>query len=153
MASLSLAKSWHCLGSSSSLWSLSLWFRMVSSSLELLAWSRRSLAKRLHCWDSSSYSWRNSFSTWNMAHAGCYASRMKAFEAFHMSLQLKLAMCWTALNLKCHPIFTHQKPGLWKTDDLVPFPKIKHPQKWWYQQLSGSCVALNHLQPNKIYML
>ena len=64
MASLSLARSWHCLGSSSSLWSLSLWFRMVSSSLELLAWSRRSLANRLHCWDSSSYSWRNSFSTW-----------------------------------------------------------------------------------------
>lgn len=64
IASFSLARSWHCRGSSSSLWSLSLWFKIVSSSRELLAWSRRSLAKRLHCCESSSYSCRNSFSTW-----------------------------------------------------------------------------------------
>ncbi len=62
IASLSLARSRHSRGSSSSLWS-SRWLRMVSSSRELRAWSSRSLAKSLHCWESSSYSCRNSFST------------------------------------------------------------------------------------------
>lgn len=96
MASLSLAKSWHCLGSSSSLWSLSLWFRMVSSSLELLAWSRRSLAKRLHCWDSSSYSWRNSFSTWNMEWVACYVSTETTFETF-WTFSHRFFMWWLIL--------------------------------------------------------
>lgn len=88
MASLSLARSWHCLGSSSSLWSLSLWFRMVSSSLELLAWSRRSLANRLHCCDSSSYSWRNSFSTWVEEDSSPQVMRVvrNPFEVFLMDL-------------------------------------------------------------------